>query len=299
MNSKDTRQEACVNAIQAIVSYMKDYIDQDKINLDTVFAGLPSISIDFIKQYVTEVIDFFKSFKIFTHDSSIIYSIDDKFENYVQLIDHILLKYLFDKSEIIKIEDAIQGMTTGLTAKEKCRMIDKVWFDITTWLTKNYSEYYNSDNYKQVEKIIRDYKEHYTTLTMNSEEFNAENHYIKEIDDYAVDAIVHMLVDLVYEEHVNILESIHTEYNNTYDDYYRDDWLVDIGILLISRYLEDRMRYQDDITRSDFYDFYSVLLMNDARQSMNHSQSKYERYNLIDDYYSINTQEFPAHQFDQ
>ena len=58
------------------------------------------------------------------------------------------------------------------------------------------------------------------------------------------------------------------------------------------------MRYQDDITRSDFYDFYSVLLMNDARQSMNHSQSKYERYNLIDDYYSINTQEFPAHQFD-
>ena len=70
-------------------------------------------------------IDFFKSFKIFTHDSSIIYSIDDKFENYVQLIDHILLKYLFDKSEIIKIEDAIQGMTTGLTAKEKCRMIDK------------------------------------------------------------------------------------------------------------------------------------------------------------------------------
>lgn len=298
MNSKDTRQEACVNAIQAIVSYMKDYIDQDKINLDTVFAGLPSISIDFIKQYVTEVIDFFKSFKIFTHDSSIIYSIDDKFENYVQLIDHILLKYLFDKSEIIKIEDAIQGMTTGLTAKEKCRMIDKVWFDITTWLTKNYSEYYNSDNYKQVEKIIRDYKEHYTTLTMNSEEFNAENHYIKEIDDYAVDAIVHMLIDLVYEEHVNILESIHTEYNNTYDDYYRDDWLVDIGILLISRYLEDRMRYQDDITRSDFYDFYSVLLMNDARQSMNHSQSKSERYNLIDDYYSINTQEFPAHQFD-
>ena len=296
MNSTDTRQEACVNAIQAIVSYMKDYIDQDKINLDTVFAGLPSISIDFIKEYVREVIDFFKSFKIFTHDSSIIYSIDDKFENYVQLIDHILLKYLFDKSEIIKIEDAINKMNNNLTHKEKCKLIDKVWFDITTWLTKNYFEYYNSQNYQQVDKIIRDYHEMYSTLVLNSETF--VDHYIEEIEDYAMDAIVHMLVDLVYNEHVSIIESISTEYNNAYDDYY-NDWLVDLGILLTKITLSSKMRYQDDYTRTDTYDFYSVLQMIDGRQSFSNTMKFSEKYSLIDSYYSINTQEFPEHEFDE
>lgn len=296
MNSTDTRQEACVNAIQSIVSYLKDYIDEkDDLKLDTVFSGLPSISIDFVKRYVTEVIDFFKSFKIFTHDSSIIYTIDDNFENYVQIIDHILLKYLFDKSEIIKIEDAINNMTSKLSPKEKCRLIDKVWFDITTWLTKNYNEYYNSDNYKQTEKIIRDYVDRYSTLVLNSEEF--VDHYIEEIDDYAVDAIVHMIVDLVYNEHVNILESISTAYSEDFDDYY-NDWLADLAILLVDVKYESRMRYQDDYIRSDTYDFYSVLNTHDKRQSIKGSMSRKEKYNLLDTYYSISTQEFPAHKFD-
>ena len=296
MNSTDTRQEACVNAIQSIVSYLKDYIDEkDDLKLDTVFSGLPSISIDFIKRYVTEVIDFFKSFKIFTHDSSIIYTIDDNFENYVQIIDHILLKYLFDKSEIIKIEDAINNMTSKLSPKEKCRLIDKVWFDITTWLTKNYNEYYNSDNYKQTEKIIRDYVDRHSTLVLNSEEF--VDHYIEEIDDYAVDAIVHMIVDLAYNEHVNILESISTAYSEDFDDYY-NDWLDDLAILLVDVKYESRMRYQDDYIRSDTYDFYSVLNTHDKRQSIKVSMSRKEKYNLLDTYYSISTQEFPAHKFD-
>ena len=92
----EARQTACVNAIQSITTYLKDYIDQDLVNLDDVFAGLPSISLDFIRNYVQEVVDFFKSFKIFTHDSSILYLFDDKFQNYVILRDWILLKYLFE-----------------------------------------------------------------------------------------------------------------------------------------------------------------------------------------------------------
>ena len=174
-------------------------------------------------------------------------------------------------------------------------MIDKVWFDITTWLTKNYNEYYNSDNYKQTENIIRDYVDRHSTLVLNSEEF--VDHYIEEIDDYAVDAIVHMIVDLVYNDHVNILESISTAYSEDFDDYY-NDWLADLAILLVDVKYESRMRYQDDYIRSDTYDFYSVLNTHDKRQSIKGSMSRKEKYNLLDTYYSISTQEFPAHKFD-
>ena len=298
IKSSEARKEACINSIQAIVSYLKDYIDQDgddAIPLDTVFSGLPSISLDFIKKYVTEVVDFFKSFKIFTHDSSIIYMISDRFDNYVQLIDHILLKYLFDKSDIVKIEDYLEGRATldhglllnkgsgigvSLTPEERHELIDKVWFSVYRWLEINYSEFYNSENYKEAENVIREYYDKVSTY-FKSEDLLTDK-YIEEIQDYATDAIIRMIVSLVKDDSISINEEIRTKESKQIDEFY-NEWIADLALIMIKRDVTDRVSYQDDYTRSDLYDLYTKYDITDGRQS-NHTTFDLSdgRYNIID-----------------
>ena len=249
MSNAETRQEACVNAIQTIISYMKDYIDQDgedAIYLDEVFSGLPSISLEFVKHYVEEVIDFFKSFEIFTHSSSTIYVFNDKFENYVQLIDQALFNYFFEKSEYIKIEDAINKSKVDISHSEKMKIIDKIWLDIDTWVQKNYQEYYNSDKYSELCSVIRDYKEFSTTITLSSKVF--EERYIKEIEQLAVDAILHMLVDIEFHDESGIHDCIaEMNWSAEYEDHY-NEWMSDLAILLTTITLEDGI-----VTNTHYY----------------------------------------------
>lgn len=233
----DSRQEACVNAIQQITGYIKDYIDEDgvdedssdDIRMDDVFSSLPSISIDFIKDYIEEVVDFFKSFKIFTHQSSIVYVFEDRFENYIQLIDHILLKYLLDKGEFIKIEDAIGENRGKLNPKERAELIDKVWFDIDTWVLKTYGEYYNNENYKEAQDRIKDIKEYFSTFDLGSHVF--DENWIEDIEDFAVDAILKLLVDLTLETRTNIVEKIAAMLGTKDIDTYYNEWMADLAIL--------------------------------------------------------------------
>lgn len=296
----ESRREACVNAIQSITSYLKDYIDRDVVSLDTVFSGLPSISFDFIKKYVEEVIDFFKSFKIFTHGSSIIYTATDKFDNYVQLVDHILLKYLFDKSELIKIEDALggtvkningklinagNGITNHLTHKERASMIDKVWFEISTWIKKNFTDFYNSDRYEQAAARIKESVNMTYTMTMADEAI-------------AIDTIVGLLVDLDLNESVSIKEGISTSYRFAMSDRY-DLWLTDLASLVIRKSFADRMKYQDDYLRSDFYQWYLKYFIFDGIERKNIALNAKSKIDYHDDCYTIVTQQFPPHQFDE
>ena len=286
ITDEDKRQETCINAIQQIIGYIKDYVDEDKteVYMDDVFSGLPSVSLEFVKSYIEEVIDFFKSFKIFTHESSIMYVIDDKFDQYIQLIDWILIKYLFDKAEIIKIEDYIAKSNIELSHEEKAKLIDKLWMSMDWWLKKNYSEYYENnrngledpgkkhtftyycpqcgaelsasdtvcpncgmenkvpityDNYSQFNKAIRDYAERASTFELSDDIFNPDNHYIKELEIYAVDAILNMLVTLYefdkIEPHEEIAEMTETKALNEYIN----EWITDLANILVTITIDD------------------------------------------------------------
>lgn len=279
----DSRQTACVNAIQSITTYLKDYIDQDLIDLDDVFAGLPSISLDFIKKYVTEVIDFFKSFKIFTHDSSILYLIDDKFENTVLILDCLHLWYLFDKAEYVKLEEWIRRMHLDMSKEERLDLIDKVWISIDTWIQKNFADYYNSDKYAEYTKVIRDYKEHYSHFDIYDTSLE---------EKFALDAIANMLVDIhlksdmIYKE-----KEDDVLLTDTYEleDFY-NEWLIDMITAIISTFeFNDRYRIMDDMLRSSKIDIGSFI---PAREAIGKSalDTTYEdRYKMLDDYYLIIT----------
>ena len=253
IKNAEARQTACVNAIQAITTYLEDYIDQDIVDLDDVFAGLPSISLDFIKQYVQEVIDFFKSFKIFTHSSSILYLFNDKFENMVLIIDDLRLWYLLDKGEYVKIEEWIKNMKLDMSKEEKYELMDKIYLSIDTWIQRHWDTYYNSDRYQEFTNIIRDWKEHYTTLDIHDTSLE---------DKFAIDAIINILVDLHYMDtmiYKNDKDHIHT--NDTYDlATYYDEWLQDIiAVFLVDIHPEEKYNIIDEALRSSTIDAYSLL----------------------------------------
>lgn len=245
IKNTEARQTACINAIQSITSYLKDYIDQDIVNLDDVFAGLPSISLDFIRNYVQEVVDFFKSFKIFTHDSSILYLFDDKFQNTVLILDWILLKYLFDKSEVVKIEDAINRMNVSMTKKQRVELLDKVWLSIDTWVKKNFNEYYESEKYKEYTKVIRDYKEHYSHFYTHDTSLE---------EKFALDAIVKMIVDITLFDKIQYDENIDISITHDFDDYY-NEWMQDLIVLMIvDIHPNDRYHILDELERASNLD---------------------------------------------
>lgn len=309
----DSRQETCINEIQYIISYLKDYIDQfgdDGIPLDTIFSGLPSISMDFIKRYITEVIDFFKSFKIFTHGSSIVYVISEKFENYIQLIEHILIKYLFDKSELVKIEDAIggkiefkngrylysgNGIDTDISFDERNALIDKVWLDISTWVYKNYPEYYNSTNYNQIDKVMRDYHERYSTFTMKDTMLSER--YIDECQCIAIDAIVKMIVSMILTDHISIDELVKFKLHMTYQERI-DEWIINFIKLLVSVSYKDNIVIEDDISSFSTMNPNTINRIVDIFGDRSISTTKIDKFTIHDDLHKIITQSETPHSFD-
>lgn len=145
--SFEKRQTACVNAIQSIITYLKDYIDNNIVDVDELFAGLPSISMEFIVSYINEVINFFKSFKIYMKNTSILYLFNDKFENSIPVIDWMLMTLVFHKSETSYFNEIINNMRIYKTLtddKEKSWIIDKIYMSVYSYITKNFKDYYDT-----------------------------------------------------------------------------------------------------------------------------------------------------------
>lgn len=193
----DKRQQGVVNAIQSITTYLKDYIDNDIVNLDTIFSGLPSISMDFVKQYVQDVIDFFKSFKIFTHDMSVTYLFQDKLSNKMLIIDWMLLKFTLEKSESIDFKEWIAKNWLSMEKSEKVELIDKVWLDIDTWVRRELKDYYDADRYEELTNIIRDRKEYYSHYDVHDTGFEDIH-----------DKFYHMLVSMILSTTIEIEDKI-------------------------------------------------------------------------------------------
>lgn len=144
INSEDKRRKKIIEEIQHIIAYLQDYISDENrsniIDVTTIFSGLPSVSIDFIKQYIQQVIDFYKSFKIFTHNMSINYLFTNKFDNTVKMIDDLHINITLEPSDYVKLEDWLSKITVNMNKKEKYEFIDKVWLHISRFIQNNYDE---------------------------------------------------------------------------------------------------------------------------------------------------------------
>lgn len=92
--------------INIIVDNIYTYLDSDEFRF--IFQGIPTVSLDFIRDYLFKVIDFFKSYKVTIIDGGIIYKIDDLYENKIHINDRIEMNYSMElNNEVVEVHDHI------------------------------------------------------------------------------------------------------------------------------------------------------------------------------------------------
>lgn len=151
---KDTeRQLEISRVINYIVEDIYCYLDKDEFKY--VFNGIPTVSLDYVRQYIFDIINFFKSYKVDVIHTSIIYKFDDRLENRIYVIDKILFKYLFTKTDRITINDCMKLLNT-VNWREDIPIIEQIFMDITYWKSKRFGS-----------KCIVDDKDHWRELLVH------------------------------------------------------------------------------------------------------------------------------------
>lgn len=104
-NIADTndRKNKTSQVINNIVDNIYLYIDEEKFRF--LFHGVPTVSMDYLRQYLFKVLNFFKSYKVDFTNTNIVYKLDDRLNNKVNIIDKILFHYIFNKTDNVSIDD--------------------------------------------------------------------------------------------------------------------------------------------------------------------------------------------------
>ena len=123
--------------INSIVESIYVYLDESDFNL--IFHGIPTAGIDYLLQYMFQVLNFFKSYKVdFTH-VNMVFKLDDRNENWIKVIDRMYLKHIFTKSEVIPYEDYINTWV-HLEPKETIELIENLNIEITYWIARIFKD---------------------------------------------------------------------------------------------------------------------------------------------------------------
>lgn len=121
----ETRNKNISTCVYNVATVLEEYLDMNA--LPYIFAGLPAASIESVKQYAMDVINFFKSFKVTVMDINTVYKLDDKLENRIKMIDDWILTSEFCKKEIFPYEDKICGIKETRVQKSKYDLIEKLY----------------------------------------------------------------------------------------------------------------------------------------------------------------------------
>ena len=136
---KDSDRRAEISRIiNFIVDDIHCYIDKDEFAY--IFQFLPTVSADYIRQYLYHILNFFKSYKVDFVSSKTIYKFDSKLENKVNIIDDIIFKYIYNWSDHVDIKDHFK-LLTHLNPSSKAGISDeKVFMSIIHWILKHYDD---------------------------------------------------------------------------------------------------------------------------------------------------------------
>lgn len=138
IEKKEDRELKISRYINYIVDNIYIYLSEEDFR--HIFHGVPTASMDYLRQYLFLVLNFFKSYKVdFTH-VNIVYTFDDKLENRINIIDRIVFKYLYTKTDKIDIDDFIQLLVHWSPA-DAIEIIDKITLDITHWTLIDFKDW--------------------------------------------------------------------------------------------------------------------------------------------------------------
>lgn len=131
IKDEEERKTEITKMINIIVENVYVYLDEDMFS--HIFHGIPTASMDFIKQYMFKVLNFFKSYKVdFTH-TNIVYKLDNRNDNWINIIDRVYLKHVFTKGEVIPYSDYVSLMV-HLHPVEHIIPEEYLDIDVTYWL---------------------------------------------------------------------------------------------------------------------------------------------------------------------
>lgn len=142
-----SRNQYIANLIDSIIYALEEYIDTEEFQ--SLFANLPVMSAESVKQYIATVINFYKSYKVDFLGINTIYVLDDKVEGIIRLIDDLEFERYFERPEFVEICEEISKIHVDLSRDEKINLIEKIYLDIYRWIEKHYDE-----DIKLSEKII-------------------------------------------------------------------------------------------------------------------------------------------------
>lgn len=135
----DDRKQRINTIIDSTVMALENYINLDEFQ--SLLHGLPAVSAEAVKQYVAQVINFYKSYKVDFLGLNTIYYLDDKLDGMIRIIDDVFLFRNLTKNEHICLKETIAKLQANMTYKESIELLESIFLDIDTWAKKQYDEY--------------------------------------------------------------------------------------------------------------------------------------------------------------
>lgn len=139
IETEEERKTEASKLINYIVDNIYIYIDEEEFRY--IFHNIPTVSMDYLRQYLFKVLNFFKSYKVDFTRVNVVYTMDDRYDNKINIIDRILYSYIYTKPDKVDIDDYIKQLI-HMIPKDKIRMEDMIAsFDITHSTIRVFKDY--------------------------------------------------------------------------------------------------------------------------------------------------------------
>lgn len=132
IEKESERRDMCSKYIGYITEAIQIYLKENEF--EYIFHGIPTASLNFVKQYLFEVLNFFKSYKTDFTKVNTVYKFDSRLENKIQIIDKVLFGYNKYFGDNTNIRDLMKTLIK-INPKEVIGIIDYMFMDITRWKT--------------------------------------------------------------------------------------------------------------------------------------------------------------------
>lgn len=218
----EVRQSSITSIINNITETIYDYIGSD---FKYVFANLPTVSEDYIKKYLFEIITFFKSYRITLLDIGTIYKISDDFR--FPIIDELEYVAYFEKTENMILKDTKKYIVEYLK-DEKISISDKIYV----------SHYFLKELLLESNLSIDDLLSHIRVLYEKTDDI-----YMKD----EIESIMHTYLKLDSVRYREQIDRIYSVYN-VEDKFNITDKLYYTTTTTLSHIFNDIFNIKDGIT---------------------------------------------------
>lgn len=125
IKDKAEKRKYISERILAVCNSIDTYLDSKEY--DYLWSKFPGIGIDFIRNYVKKVIDFFKSYKITISSINTLYKFDNKYEQTLRAIDCIKYYAKISYIDFVQYIDGFGVEWSRFKPKDAVNLVDKIY----------------------------------------------------------------------------------------------------------------------------------------------------------------------------